>query len=126
MPLLKNQEIPSSKTIELEPQIIIQIGKTKFTAFDWSDSEKNDLMLVGDREGNVLLIRLIETNNFEILNSYIFAHNSEITDLKFFPLNDEKTIIFATAGFDGYLKIFENMNQEIPLFESQLSKVFFF
>lgn len=69
------------------------------------------------------MIKILENNKYQIINTYFQAHNSEITDIKFFPLNTDNLIMFGSTSYDGFLKIFDNLNKEIPLYESQLSKV---
>ena len=102
-------------------KLAIYLPSITFTAFDWLDSKSNDILLCGDHKGNIFLIKLF-TNKFEIIKTYFQAHCEEITELRFFPCNTEEKLLFASGSNDGFLKIFDNFHNEIPLYDMQISK----
>lgn len=107
---------------KVKNKLIIDIGSSALTAFDWIENQKNDLIVCGDYGGNIYLIK-VDESKFEIIKVYFQAHSEDITDLRFFPINTNQEILFASCSNDGYLKIFDSNDNQTPLYDIQISKV---
>lgn len=122
MPTLTLANLHINPVFEAEFKTVIYLKNIIITTFDWLNNKKNDIIICGDCSGNFFLIKLIE-NRFEVVKSYFQAHSEEITDLRFFPKNNEENVIFASSSNDGFLKIFDSSNNETPLYDIHISKV---
>lgn len=123
LPILQHPQ--PNQVFELQCQVNIFLPEITISAFDWLNNEKNDILACGDQNGNIFLAKISETESkFEIIKTYYQAHSEEITDLRFFPCNSEENPLFSSSSNDGFLKIFDTHNYEIPLFEIHISKVY--
>ena len=81
--------------------LVIKLGIDKqFSCFDWKNNEKKDEIVAGDIMGTVYWIKIhfIPEKDFaqyEVLSIIYEANKNMITEIEFYPNNEELSTILA-------------------------------
>ncbi|KRX02387.1 WD40-repeat-containing domain [Pseudocohnilembus persalinus] len=115
----------NKKLLKADPYLIItnkSLGKLE--CFDFYCHKDNKLIAFGDFLGNIQIVQLDENlSNYKVIQFFNNAHQTFINDIKFYQqYNPEfgNCLLFATAGNDGYVKIFDLYQGFDPIFEIDL------
>ncbi len=115
--------------LEVPILLVIKLGIDKqFTCFDWKNNKKNDEIVAGDILGNIYWIKVhyIPEKNiaqYEIMSVLCEAHKNMITEIEFYPNNNDSSALFASTSINGELKIFDFIQGKTPLLELDIFSV---
>ena len=116
-------------TLKVPILLSINLGVEKqFTCFDWKNNEKKDELIAGDIIGSLYWIKIhydAESNiaQYEVLSIIYEAHKSMITDIAFYPNNEETSVLFGSTSINGELKIFDFIQGKTPILELEIFSV---